>query len=75
MDKHSLLLHIMLRQGTSWYLLDHTNFLLPPHWKNQKFNFVFQMTKELNITQDFRTLTLTLPAYTVTISVEIKSLK
>ena len=33
------------------------------------------MAKELNITQDFRTLTLTLPANMVTISVEVKSLK
>ena len=30
MEKHSLLLHIMLRQGTSWYTLDNTGFLLPP---------------------------------------------
>ena len=32
MDKHSLLLHIMLRQGTSWYALDKTDSetLLPP---------------------------------------------
>ena len=29
MEKHSLLLHIMLRQGTSWYALDNTDFLLP----------------------------------------------
>ena len=29
MDKHSLLLHVMLRQGTSWYSLDNTDFLLP----------------------------------------------
>ena len=29
MDKHSLLLHIMLRQGTSWYSLDKVEFLLP----------------------------------------------
>ena len=28
MDKHSLLLHIMLRQGTSWYSLDKADFLL-----------------------------------------------
>ena len=33
------------------------------------------MAKELSITQDFRMLTLTLPADMVTISVEIKSLK
>ena len=25
MDKHSLLLHVMLRQGTSWYALDKTD--------------------------------------------------
>ena len=30
MDKHSLLLHIMLRQATSWYSLDNMDFLLPP---------------------------------------------
>ena len=30
MDKPSLLLHIMLRQGTSWYALDNTDFLFPP---------------------------------------------
>ena len=32
MDKRSLLLHVMLRQGTSWYALDKTNseVLLPP---------------------------------------------
>ena len=44
MDKHSLLLHVMLRQGTSWYALDKTDsetyFHL--HYKNQKFNFIFQ---------------------------------
>ena len=33
------------------------------------------MAKELSIIQDFRMLTLTLPANTVTISVEVKSLK
>ena len=32
MDKHSLLLHVMLRKGTSWYALDKTDseLLLPP---------------------------------------------
>ena len=32
MDKHSLLLHVMLRQGMSWYALDKmdSEFLLPP---------------------------------------------
>ena len=30
MEKHSLLLHVMLRQGTSWYALDNTDFLLLP---------------------------------------------
>ena len=29
MEKHSLLLHIMLRQGMFWYALDNTDFLLP----------------------------------------------
>ena len=28
MEKHSLLLHVMLRQGTSWYALDNTDFFL-----------------------------------------------
>ena len=30
MRKRSLLLHIMLRQGTSWYALDSIEYLLPP---------------------------------------------
>ena len=30
MRKRSLLLHIMLRQGTSWYALDNIEYLLPP---------------------------------------------
>ena len=28
--KRSLLLHIMLKQGTSWYVLDSKEYLLPP---------------------------------------------
>ena len=30
MRKRSLLLHVMLRQGTSWYTLDNIEYLLPP---------------------------------------------
>ena len=30
MEKHTLLLHIMLKQGTSWYALDNTDYMLPP---------------------------------------------
>ena len=30
MRKRSLLLHVMLRQGTSWYALDNIEYLLPP---------------------------------------------
>ena len=30
MRKRSLLLHVMLRQGTSWYALDSKEYLLPP---------------------------------------------
>ena len=29
MCKRSLLLHVMLRQGTSWYALDNIEYLLP----------------------------------------------
>ena len=29
MEKHSLLLHIMLRQGPSWYALDIIDYMLP----------------------------------------------
>ena len=29
MEKHSLLLHVMLKQGTSWYALDNINYMLP----------------------------------------------
>ena len=28
--KRSLLLHVMLRQGTSWYALESKEYLLPP---------------------------------------------
>ena len=28
--KRSLLLHVMLRQGMSWYALDNVEYLLPP---------------------------------------------
>ena len=30
MRKRSLLLHVMLRQGMSWYALDNIEYLLPP---------------------------------------------
>ena len=30
MGKHTLLLHVMLKQGTSWYALDNINYMLPP---------------------------------------------
>ena len=30
MRKGSLLLHVMLRQGTSWYALDNAEYVLPP---------------------------------------------
>ena len=30
MSKRSLLLHVMLRQGSSWYALDNIEYLLPP---------------------------------------------
>ena len=30
MSKMSLLLHVMLRQGTSWYSLDNIEYLFPP---------------------------------------------
>ena len=32
MSKRSLLLHVMLRQGTSWYSLDNIEYLLPPQY-------------------------------------------
>ena len=30
MEKHLLQLHIMLKQGTSWYALDNIDYMLPP---------------------------------------------
>ena len=39
MRKRSLLLHILLKQGTSWYALDNKEYLLPPPClDNQKYN-------------------------------------
>ena len=36
MEKHTLLLHIMLRQGTSWYPLDNIDYMLPPPMKESE---------------------------------------
>ena len=36
MEKHSLLLHIMLRQGTSWYALDNIDYMLPSPMKESE---------------------------------------
>ena len=76
MDKHSLLLHIMLRQGTSWYALDKmdSEVLLPPPLQESEI-LHFRMANELNITQDFKTMTVNLPANTVTIHLVVKTLK
>ena len=30
MEKHTLLLHVMLKQGTFWYALDNIDYMLPP---------------------------------------------
>ena len=53
MDKHSLLLHVMLRQGTSWYALDKmdSEFLLPTTiTRIRDLILYFRMANELNIT-------------------------
>ena len=34
MRKRSLLLYIMLKQGTSWYALDSKEYLLPPSYSD-----------------------------------------
>ena len=71
MDKHSLLLHIMLRQGTSWYALDKTGFRTFTSTsiaRIRNLTLHFRMANELNITQDFRTMTLNLPTDMVTSS-------
>ena len=78
MDKHSLLLHVMLRQGTSWYALDKTDseLLLPPAIARiRNLTLHFRMANEMSITQDFRRMTLNLPADTVTVNLVVKTLK
>ena len=78
MEKHSLLIHIMLRQGTSWYALDKmdTETLLPPLiTRIRMLTLYFRMANEMNITQECRTLTLNLPADTVTVQIIVKTLK
>ena len=38
MRKRSLLLHVMLRQGTAWYALDNIEYLFPPlHLEESEF--------------------------------------
>ena len=78
MDKHSLLLHFMLRQGMSWYALDKmdSETLLPtPITRIRMLILYFRMANELNITQEFRTVTPNLPADTVTVQIVVKTLK
>ena len=55
----------MLRQGTSWYALDKTdfsNFTSTPITRVRDLILYFRMANELNITQAFRKMTLGLPA-------------
>ena len=53
MDKHCLLLHVMLRQGTSWYALDKmdSETLLPPPLQESEISLHSRMANELNTTQ------------------------
>ena len=78
MDKHSLLLHVRLRQGTSWYALDKTDFRTFASTsiaRIRNLTLHFRMANELSITQDFRVMTLNLPTNTVTISLVVKDVK
>ena len=70
MEKHSLLLHVMLRQGTSWYALDNIDY-----GGIRDLNLYFRMASKLSITQNFRQLTLTLPADLVMVDIDVKILK
>ena len=39
MEKHSLLLHVMLRQGTSWFALDNIDYMIPPPMEESEIWF------------------------------------
>ena len=48
MSKRSLLLHVMLRKGTSWYALDNIEYLLPPpHLEESKL--LLQMASKMTV--------------------------
>ena len=36
MEKHTLLLHVILKQGPSWYALDNIDYMLPPPMKESE---------------------------------------
>ena len=48
MRKRSLLLHVMLRQGTSWYALDSKEYLLPPPCLDDSEIFIADNGKQVD---------------------------
>ena len=47
----SLLLHIMLRQGTSWYALDNIEYVLPPPHLEESEIWISEMASEMPVSQ------------------------
>ena len=76
MSKRSLLLHIMLRQGTSWYALDSIEYLLPPP-HSEESELILQMASHMTVIhhpcKGF--LKFVLPGDTVTVDMEVMTLK
>ena len=51
MNKCSLLLHVMLRQDTSWYALDNIESLLPPLHLEESEIYLQKMANEMMVVQ------------------------
>ena len=75
MEKHSLLLHVMLKQGTSWYALDNIDYMLPSPVEESEISIYISDGQQIEHYSGLRQLTLTLPADSVMVDIDVKMLK
>ena len=77
MREGSLLLHVMVRQGMSWYALDNVEYLLPPQHLEESEIGISEMASEMTISQHIckGLLRIILPEDAVTVDMEVMTLK
>ena len=76
MRKRSLLLHVMLRQGTSWYALNSIEYLLPPPHLDESETELQKMASDMIAAQHNckGLLKFILPDDMVTVNLEVMTL-